>query len=215
MERRKGVAFEIWLVNTLKGLVQRGGVWVNRATTTNDGLFPDAKRTLAQTRDPNEASDVENTPGWWFEAKNHQRVNIQKAMRQAIAASEKWNAAPGNELAGRRPVVVSKDMRSEPLATMLFDQFLSVLENHKATIAGQKVLEDLANSIDVDRRFLLEVLRLEIEDSKREMLSAHLSFCPAIIRGKTCDPRCGEVRRMLGLPPELVPKDANGEAKTA
>jgi hypothetical protein len=77
---------------------------------------PDIRRGL-QTRDGDEAADVEGVPGWWIEAKAHRRVNHRAALAQAIAA-----APPG-----RKPVVIGKDDRQRPVAVMLLDDFIDLL----------------------------------------------------------------------------------------
>lgn len=101
MQRRKGKNFE------------RAVALAFRA------LFPEARRTLTQARDSGEAPDV-HAPGFWVEAKNHRRVNIQKAFAQAVDEAER---AASTDI----PVAVTKDLRKEPLATLRLTDFLQIL----------------------------------------------------------------------------------------
>jgi hypothetical protein len=100
MSRRKGVRWELDLVHRFQ--IATG--------------IPDIRRGI-QTRDGEEAADVEGVPGLWIEAKAHRRVNLRAALAQAIAA-----APPG-----RKPVVIGKDDRQRPVALMLLDDFLALL----------------------------------------------------------------------------------------
>lgn len=63
-----------------------------------------------------EVADVE-VPCFWVEAKAYKKARIQAAMDQAVA-----EAPPG-----KMAVVVSKDDRRPPLATLLLDDFLELV----------------------------------------------------------------------------------------
>ena len=105
--RRKGAAFERWLVRRFRV------------------VFPtaDIKRGL-QSRGGAEVPDVD-VPGWHVEAKHHRRVDLRAALAQAIA-----DAAPG-----RVPVAVCKDNRGEPVALLRLDDFLGLVAARIATTA--------------------------------------------------------------------------------
>lgn len=77
----------------------------------------DAKRGL-QYRDGAECCDVVGVSGFHIECKRGSKVNIKGAMRQAVNECEK----------GNMPVVVSKDDRAPIYATLLFEDFLEIIE---------------------------------------------------------------------------------------
>lgn len=101
MQRRKGKAFERDVARAFRA------------------VFPAASRTLTQQRDSGEAPDIQ-APGFWVEAKNHRRVNIQAAFAQAVDEAER---ADSRDI----PVAVTKDLRKEPLATLRLTDFLRLL----------------------------------------------------------------------------------------
>jgi hypothetical protein len=109
--RRKGHAFERALARRFREALEA----------------PDVRRGL-QTRDGAEAADVEGVPGFWIEAKAHRRVNLRAALTQAIAA------AP----AGRKPVVIAKDDRQQPVALMLLDDFIALITPNPAHADGDR-----------------------------------------------------------------------------
>jgi hypothetical protein len=78
------------------------------------------ERTLTQQRDSGEAPDV-MVPGWWIEAKHHQRVSIRAAYEQAV---DEATRASSKSI----PVAVTKDNGKPVLATLDFGAFLMLLE---------------------------------------------------------------------------------------
>jgi hypothetical protein len=102
--RRKGAQFERDLANLI-------------SEKTNI----DAKRGLAQTRGGGaEVSDVE-MPFIHVEAKRHKRCNIKAALRQAISDAT---------VNGKIPVAITKDDREPILCTMLFDDWVKLLNTY-------------------------------------------------------------------------------------
>lgn len=99
--RRKGSGFERQIANLIKAVLPE---W-------------DPKRGYQSRYGGEEQSDVE-IPYFHIECKAHKRVNIRKALTQAINDSQKI---------GRVPVAVTKDDNTKPVATMLFDDFLQLL----------------------------------------------------------------------------------------
>jgi hypothetical protein len=101
MQRRKGKRFELDVALAFRA------------------VFPDACRTLTQQRDSGEAPDIQ-APGFWVEAKNHKRVNIQAAFAQAVDEAKRAHSSD-------IPVAVTKDLRKEPLATVRLTDFLRIV----------------------------------------------------------------------------------------
>jgi hypothetical protein len=108
--RTKGHSFERWLA------AQCRQVW------------PAAQRGLKQTRDGAECADVEHTP-FWLEAKADERRPIERAVAQALAATD-----------GRPIAVVSKRNRGVVLVTMtLADWLTQQLALEAARVALQEM----------------------------------------------------------------------------
>lgn len=99
MQRRKGATFERELAARWRLL----------------GVYPDAKRGLAQARSARETPDVDGTP-WWVEAKHQKRPNILAAVEQAEDASD-----------GRPVLVVVKRDRRATVVTMTLETFEALL----------------------------------------------------------------------------------------
>lgn len=104
------------------GKMQRDKGARNERSFANDckPVFPDAKRGLKQTRDAGEESDITGVDGYWCEAKAHKKVNIQAAMKQAMAVC-----------GDKKPIVFSKDDRGPKMATMLLEHWLELEADRK------------------------------------------------------------------------------------
>lgn len=86
-------------------------------------IYPDARRTsFSQARKPGEDPDIGGTGPFWVEAKNHKRVNIQKALAQAVSESGRYAER------GAIPIAVTRDLRAKPLVTLRLTDFLAVLQ---------------------------------------------------------------------------------------
>lgn len=81
----------------------------------------DAKRGLGQTRSGGEEVSDVDMDYIHIEAKRHKRCNIKAALRQAIS-----DAAVN----GKIPVAVTKDDREPILCTMLFDDWIELLNTY-------------------------------------------------------------------------------------
>ena len=111
--------------------------------------FTDAKRGLSQTRGGEECADVEGIPGWWVETKHHRLARIPAAYEQAAGAAFSHSAL------ARRPVVVSRDDRRPPLATVSFPVFLALLARIR-DLEARNVYLDSALKEAVDARAELQ-----------------------------------------------------------
>jgi Holliday junction resolvase len=100
--RRKGAGFE-------RDLAKR---W------RDNGLFPEAKRGLMQSRCAREAPDVEGTP-YWVEAKCGKKPRLYAAFDQAAAATD-----------GRPLLVVAKRDRRETVVVMRLEDFEALVSNY-------------------------------------------------------------------------------------
>ena len=78
-------------------------------------VYPKAKRGLGQARSGGEVADVTGTP-WWIEAKRRKRVDVHKAIAQALAASD-----------GRPVLVISRRDREKDLVTLHLDEFIRLV----------------------------------------------------------------------------------------
>jgi len=115
-------------------------------------VFPNARRTLTQQRDSGEEPDI-NIPGWWVEAKAHKRVTIRKAFEQAVDEIQRARSTA-------KPVAVTKDNGTEPLATLRLSDFIELLRqaqlgasdvsNAAHLAAVDAVLDRLAPLTDIE-----------------------------------------------------------------
>ena len=103
MSREKGARFERTLANILK---ERGY---------------DAQRSAQHCGNTGDAPDVRGLPGLWLEAKAQERIQIRPWYEQAKRDAE---AAKKGEI----PVVIHKINRGEILATLSFEDFLTLYE---------------------------------------------------------------------------------------
>ena len=100
--RNKGARFERAIANKLKP------------------IFPKAVRGVGQTQSGANGSDVEGTP-YWIECKAQKKTNIEGAFAQAQEAKDTAEDP--------RPIlVVSKRDREPTKVTLLFDDFLELLD---------------------------------------------------------------------------------------
>lgn len=104
--RRKGVAFERWLVHRFA-----------------DVFGKDTVRRGMQFRSGTEAPDVD-APGLWIEAKRGKKVPIRGALEEVVSD------ALGK---GRWPVVACKEDHDEPFVVMRLDDFLDLVREWWAT----------------------------------------------------------------------------------
>lgn len=96
----------------------KGKVWERVVAARLRAIFGDGVKRGWQARQGSDAPDVEGVP-FWVECKHHRVVNIGQAVRQALAAAEK----------AKLPVLIaSKSNRQEPLATMLLEDWLGLVE---------------------------------------------------------------------------------------
>jgi hypothetical protein len=100
LSRRKGHAFERWLVHQFRAAMP--GATVRRGF---------------QARSGEEAADVD-TPVFWVEAKRGRKPNVRAALEQATAASPK----------GRMPIAVIRDDRAEAFVALGLRDFLELVE---------------------------------------------------------------------------------------
>ena len=96
----------------------KGAVWERKLVRLFREAMPEAdvKRGL-QYRSGDETCDVDVSP-FWIEAKAHNRTNIKAALRQAMETAPQ----------GRLPIAVCKDDYKQPIAAMLLDDFLELIE---------------------------------------------------------------------------------------
>lgn len=80
---------------------RKGAQWERELSLYLRSMGLPAKRGIGQARSASEVPDVD-LPGWWVEAKRHQRTNPKAALAQAIADT----TAHGG---GRVPVAVCRD----------------------------------------------------------------------------------------------------------
>lgn len=80
---------------------RKGAGWERELSLYLRSMGLPAKRGIGQARSASEVPDVD-LPGWWVEAKRHQRTNPKAALAQAIADA----TAHGG---GRVPVAVCRD----------------------------------------------------------------------------------------------------------
>lgn len=113
LSRNKGKAFEQLVARELRG------------------LFGDQVKRGWQARQGSDAPDVEGVPGWWLEAKHHQKVNIRAAFSQVLIAQGDA-ARKRDPRAKLKPLVITKDDHAEPLATVRFEDFVELLRCEKA-----------------------------------------------------------------------------------
>ncbi len=113
LSRNKGKAFEQLVARELRG------------------IFGDQVKRGWQARQGSDAPDVEGVPGWWLEAKHHQKVSIRAAFDQVLAAQADA-LRKKDPRAKLKALVITKDDRAEPLATVRFEDFVELLRCEKA-----------------------------------------------------------------------------------
>lgn len=107
----------------------KGKVFERQLAEAFRAVFPNAKRTLSQTRDSGEAPDID-VPGFWVEGKHHRKVNVRKAYEQAIDELDRFYKGMGLDdwpIDSRIPVAATKDNGKEPLLTLSLAHFLDLL----------------------------------------------------------------------------------------
>jgi hypothetical protein len=111
-------------------------------------VFPNARRTLSQSRDSGEAPDIE-VPGYWVEGKHHTRVSIRRAYEQAIDELERFYAGVGSDGHPRVPIAVTKDNGKESLVTLSLVHFLDMLLELKTARDNRSVQLRSASLVEV------------------------------------------------------------------
>jgi len=127
-------------------------------------VFPDAKRTLTQQRDSGEEPDI-NVPGWWVEAKHHRKVPIRKAFEQAVDEV-------GRAKSKGKPVAVTMDNRTEPLATLRLPDFVEMLRRYEELLLKNTGLVQEVNLLVKGNRKLAENQRGPADVSAAAHLAA-------------------------------------------
>jgi hypothetical protein len=120
----------------------KGNAFERQVATECREVWPAAQRGLRQTRDGAESADVEQTP-YWIECKADERRPIERAVAQALAATD-----------GRPIAVVSKRNRGELLVTMRLEDWLVrelALEGAKEFIREQRARAE-AERVYQDKR---------------------------------------------------------------
>lgn len=87
-----------------------------------------------QARQGSDAPDVEGIPGWWVECKHHRRVNVQASWKQIIEAQYEAQAKK-DPRADDNPLLVHHDTGGHTLVTLMFSDFLSLLEDRSELFA--------------------------------------------------------------------------------
>lgn len=103
------------------GQRRKGHSWERAVAAMLRPIFGDKVQRGFQTRGGGkEAPDVDGTP-YHLECKHGRLVNLRAAMAQAVRDTD-----------GRIPVVVAKDDRTQPVALMLLDDWLILVERADA-----------------------------------------------------------------------------------
>ena len=101
------------------GARRKGGQFErDLAKLISEKTILDAKRGLGQTRSGGEEVSDVDIKYFHIEAKRHKRCNIKAALRQAISDAT---------VNGKIPVAITKDDRESILCTMLFDDWIELL----------------------------------------------------------------------------------------
>ena len=136
--RNKGARFERAIANKLKP------------------IFPKAVRGVGQTQSGANGSDVEGTP-YWIECKAQKKTNIEGAFAQAQEAKDTAEDP--------RPIrVVSKRDREPTKVTLLFDDFLELLDP-----STDKTLIDRLRSYKRETDLICNILGKLSEHHAQEM----------------------------------------------
>lgn len=98
----------------------KGRAWEQEVARGLRAIFGEEVKRGWQARSGSDASDIENAAHFYVEAKHHKVVNIYAAVKQVLTAQKTFKD-------DRWPLVVSKSNRAEPLATMLWVDFLKLL----------------------------------------------------------------------------------------
>lgn len=113
----------------------KGAAWERDLSAVLRAVYPEAARCIAQSRTAKrEGCDVEGTP-WWIESKVGARPDILGAIRQALADTD-----------GRPVLVVTKQDRGVPLATLPLAELLRLLTIQRQDGALERVYGSLADA---------------------------------------------------------------------
>lgn len=110
----------------------KGKTWEQAVARAFRSIFGDDVRRGWQSRAGSDDPDIVGVPKFWVEAKHHKVVNIAEAIRQVLKAQKKHTPlrqALTGLPANRWPLVVSKSNRADPLATMLWNDFLELVKD--------------------------------------------------------------------------------------
>lgn len=98
----------------------KGKIWEREVAAGLRAIFGNQVRRGWQARAGGDDPDIVGCESFWTEAKHHKVVNIGGAVKQVIKAQKVFKDM-------RWALVVSKSNRHEPLATMLWENFLVLL----------------------------------------------------------------------------------------
>ncbi len=117
----------------------KGAAWERDLSAVLRAVYPEAARCIAQSRTAKrEGCDVEGTP-WWIESKVGARPDILGAIRQALADTD-----------GRPVLVVTKQDRGVPLATLPLAELIRLLTIQRQDGALERAYGALAERIDAE-----------------------------------------------------------------